>query len=108
MKISAESKISCSEKERIDLIYKKSPENKMWQCMYKYAISKAGTEFTISSVYFFNHSEYSAVLYAVRQAESDVKKYLHEKGFSYHKQLLDDVWNKYIDTHQSKLFSEQH
>lgn len=108
MKISAESKISCSEKERIDLIYKKSPENKMWQCMYKYAISKAGTEFTISSVYFFNHSEYSAVLYAVRQAESDVKKHLHEKGFSYHKQLLDDIWNKYIDTHQAKLFPEQY
>lgn len=108
MKISAESKISYSETEKIDLIYKKSSENKMYQCMYKYTISKNGTEFSISSVYFFNYDEYSAVLYAVRQAESDVKKYLHEKGFSFHKQLLDDAWNKYIDSHQAKLFPEQH
>lgn len=104
MKISAESKISYSETEKIDLIYKKSPENKMYQCMYKYTISKNGTEFSISSVYFFNYDEYSAVLYAVRQAESDVKKYLHEKGFSFHKQLLDDAWNKYMDTEQLRLF----
>lgn len=104
MTISAETKSSYgkSDKEKIDLIYKYF-ENE-WHCRYKYIKTKDGAEFSISSVYFSSKDEYSAVLHAVKQAKSDIKNSLYEKGFEYHPQLFDEVWNKYFDNKQMSLF----
>lgn len=104
MTISAETKSSYgkSDKEKIDLICKKTLDG--FHCKYKYTNTKDGAEFSISSVYFLGNDEYSAVLYALKQAKSDIKNSLYEKGFEYHSQLFDDVWKKYFDSKQLRLF----
>lgn len=105
MIISAETKSSYgkSEKEKLDLIYKKSFDGK-WYCKYKYTNSKDGKEFSILSVSFSSKDEYSAVLYTLKQAKLAVKKSLYEKDFEYHSKLFDDAWNKYFDSKQLRLF----
>ncbi len=104
MKISTTINSSLSENESIDFIYKKVSKNNAWQCMYKYSNSTNGQLFSISSDWFIKKDEYSAVLYTEKQAEKNIKQILQNKRKSYHQKLFDDIWNKYLDSHQQKMF----
>lgn len=97
MKIFAETKSSLGalEKERIDLVYKKSL-NGWYHCRYKYTSIKNGVELSLSSEWSCK-DEYSAVYYAVKAARLDIENYFNEKTSKYYPQLLEDVWKKYDD-----------
>lgn len=95
MKISLESSTSCSDKERIDLIIKKSFDG-WWHCRYKYTSIKNGVEISLSSEWSCK-DEHSSVYYAVNVAKLDIESCLNEKFSKYSSQLLEDVWKKYDD-----------
>lgn len=97
MKIFAETKSSLGalEKERIDLVYKKSL-NGWYHCRYKYTSIKNGVELSLSSEWSCK-DEYSADYYAVKAARLDIENYFNEKTSKCYPQLLEDVWKKYDD-----------
>lgn len=105
MKIFAETKETSPssgalEKERIDLVYKKSL-NGWWHCRYKYTSIKNSVEISLSSEWLCK-DEYSAVYYAVKAASLEIEDYFNEKTSKYYPKLLEEVWKKYNATTRPK------
>lgn len=101
MKISAKTKetkssLGGTEKERIDLIIKKSFDG-WWHCRYKYTSIKNGMEISLSCEWSCK-DEYSAVYYAVKAAKLDIESCFNAKISKYYPQLLEEVWKKYDDS----------
>lgn len=84
-----------TEKERIDLLIKKSFDG-WWHCRYKYTSIKNGVEISLSSEYSCK-DEHSSVYYAVKAARLDIKSYLNKNLPKYYPQLLNDIYEKYND-----------
>lgn len=98
MKISAETKSSFSDNEKIVVIFKKFFDRK-WHCKYRYTSSKNGLKLSISSSFIcFNcMDECSSFFYAVNRAEFDIKRLFQADEPKNKGKLFENILKKYSE-----------